>query len=164
MTHAIHEAGQAVAACEFGIKFDRVTLIGQQSSIDDLIITNWLHLPATNCRQVRSRHEKVIATLLAGREAMQVLLGRPSTRYEDYKKAKQHIETWLTWLEEPSSGILAKQRLRAARLMQRKKRAVLRVATDLDGRGMLTAQQVRALCERGSSSGCGSRQLGKSFL
>jgi hypothetical protein len=144
-TDAVHKAGQAVAAREFGIEFDRILLDGQPNN--ELKVADWLYLPATNCRQVRSRHENLIATLFAGREAMQVLLGRSSERDEDYKSAKQYIETWLAWLEEPCVAIMTKQRGRAARLMQRKKRAVLRVAIELDSRGMLTARQVHILCE-----------------
>jgi len=150
-THAVHKAGQAVAACEFGIKFDRVMLLWDDQSGTDLKVVDWLHRPATNCRQVRSRHEKLLTTLLAGSAAMLVLLGKSLKRDDDVKIAKRYIETWLTWLEEPSVCIIIKQRGRAARLMQRKKRTVLRVATELDSRGMLTARQVRALCERGEN-------------
>ena len=146
-TRAVRKAGQAVAACEFGIKFDHITLRDDQSG-NDLKIVDWLYLPATNSRQVRSRHENFITTLLAGREAMQVLLGKSSKRDEDYKRAKRYIETWLPWLDESSVDIITKQRGRAARLMKRKKRAVLRVATALDGHGMLTAREVRTLCKR----------------
>jgi len=148
-TDAVHKAGQAVAACEFGIQFDRILLDGQPGN--DLKVGDWLYLPATNCRQVRSRHENLIATLFAGREATQVLLGKSSEKDEDYRNAKQYIETWLAWLEEPSVGIMTKQRGRAARLMQRKKRAVLRVAIELDSRRILTARQVRILCKRRGS-------------
>jgi hypothetical protein len=142
---AVHKAGRAVAACEFGIKFECVTLL-DDPSCNDLGLSDRPDLPAKSCRRVRSRHENFITTLLSGREAMQVLLGKPSKRDDDYKNAKRYIETWLAWLEEPSVGIITKQRLRAARLMQRKKRAVLRVATELDNRGMLTARQVREFC------------------
>jgi hypothetical protein len=105
-----------------------------------------------NCARLRKRHEDFIVMLLAGREAGKLVGDEryPNDRLwaasSDYTDARQYAEDWLgISSKQECDDIIARLRVRAARLVRKKAPAVIRIAEALDEYGTLTARQAKEL-------------------
>jgi hypothetical protein len=102
-----------------------------------------------NCANLRKRYEDRIVVMLAGREADQLFGCSAGFDYEastDYKMAREIAKDHLgASSRQECDDIIAKLRVRAARLLEKNYGSLILIASALDERGMLTAREVRAL-------------------
>jgi hypothetical protein len=174
-TIAVHEAGHAVAACAYRIKFDRVVLnpaskpsVGANGIVDpwwngglegtvhpfhrmrayrELPHGSFVKRSAATCPRFRKRAQDYVVMLLAGREAMEVLLGKSYGYSKDYKDAHKQIKLWLApgATAQLRRSIIEGLRPRAAALMRTHFGSIVLVARQLDAAGALSSREVREI-------------------
>jgi hypothetical protein len=153
---AVHEAGHAVVACAYRIKFDRVLLHRKPKLIEEGgfysggEIQDLVHPLAGRTRVKVStfyrRLDDLIAVLLAGREATEMLFKLSGGHEKDYEDIDEILSVRSpTATAAERSDIVGDLRSRVAGLMRTKFLPLVRVARDLEQRGELSSSEVRAL-------------------
>jgi hypothetical protein len=151
---AVHEAGHAVVAAAYRIRFDRVLLHREPKLIEEGgyysggevrgLVYPLAGRTRVKVRTFYRRLDDLIAVLLAGREATQMLFNLSGGHEKDYEDVNEVLAVRSPMATTTEREILiASLRLRAAQLLRKNIVGLFGVARRLEDYAELTYREVR---------------------